>query len=213
MLDFKRRNRRNSDYFGQQWDRLVFSAGLSPFVIPAPPSSIIPALVIVPSLFFMKASRVRKAPGYRRTVCQPGSKQWPKFIFRNLAMDLNVKLLRSSEGRNHLIIIAGGLVDADGLERIFRQVAEIIRQLFNCKILIDFENANLRIEPADIDELVNRLGPELRLGNIAIALMSSAEIAESEQLRVLSDSLCREDLRAAVFHNAQEAVLWLIDTN
>jgi hypothetical protein len=128
-------------------------------------------------------------------------------------MDLNVKLLRSSEGRNHLIIIAGGLVDADGLERIFRQVAEIIRQLFNCKILIDFENANLRIEPADIDELVNRLGPELRLGNIAIALMSSAEIAESEQLRVLSDSLCREDLRAAVFHNAQEAVLWLIDTN
>src|SRR5437867_10272937 len=107
----------------------------------------------------MKASRVSRAPGYRRTVCQPVSKQWPKFIFRNLAMDLNVKLLRSPEGRNHLIIIAGGLIDAEGLERIFRAVAETIRQLFNCKILIDFENANLRIEPADIDELVSRLGP------------------------------------------------------
>ena len=127
-------------------------------------------------------------------------------------MDLNVKLLPSPGGRNDLIIIAGGLIDAEGLERIFRAVAETIRQLFSCKILIDFENANLRIEPADIDELVSRLGPDLRLGNIAIALVSSAETAEPEQLRVLSDSLCREDLRAAVFHKAQEAVLWLIDT-
>src|SRR4030095_11038838 len=101
----------------------------------------------------------------------------------------------------------GVLVDADGLERICRKVAEIIRQLFNCKILIDFENANLRIEPADIDELVSSLGPDLRLGNIAIALVSSAETAEPEQLRVLRDSLCREDLRAAVFHKAHEAIL------
>jgi len=181
-------------------------------VIPPPPSSIIPALVIDPSLFFMKASRVRKAPGYRRTVCQRVSKQWPKFIFRNLAMDLNVKLLRSSEGRNHLIIIVGGLVDTEGLERIFRQVAAIIHHLFNCKILIDFEKANLRIEPADIDELVNGLGPDLRLGNIKIALVSSPEIGESEQLKVLSDSLCREDLKAAVFDNAKEAVSWLVST-
>jgi len=78
--------------------------------------------------------------------------------------------------------------------------------------LIDFENANLRIEPADIDELVNGLSPDLRLGNIKIALVSSAEIDDSEQLRVVSDSLSREDLRAAVFDSAQKAVLWLIDT-
>jgi hypothetical protein len=58
-------------------------------------------------------------------------------------MDLNVKLLQSPEGRNHLIIIAGGLIDAEGLERIFRQVAETIQRLFNCKVLIDFEKANL----------------------------------------------------------------------
>jgi hypothetical protein len=77
--------------------------------------------------------------------------------------------------------------------------------------LIDFENANLRIEPADIDELVNGLGPDLRLGNIKIALVSSAEIDDSEQLRVLSDSLCREDLRSAVFDNAKEAVKWLVE--
>ena len=59
---------------------------------------------------------------------------------------------------------------------------------------------------------LNGLGPDLRLGNIQIALVSSAEIDDSEQLRVVSDSLSREDLRAAVFDSAQKAVLWLIDT-
>ena len=60
--------------------------------------------------------------------------------------------------------------------------------------------------------LVNGLGPDLRLGNIKIALVSPAEIEEFEQLRVLCDSLCREDLRAAVFDYAEEAVSWLVDT-
>jgi hypothetical protein len=56
---------------------------------------------------------------------------------------------------------------------------------------------------------LNRL---LRLGNIKIALVSSAEISESEQLKVLSDSLCREDLKAAVFDNEKEAIIWIIST-
>ena len=137
--------------------------------------------------------------------------QWPKLIGENLAMDLNIKLLRSPEGRNHLIIIARGQIDAEGLELIFRQVAETIQELFSCTVLIDFENSNLRVKSSDIDALINRLGSDLRLGNIKIALVSSAEIDELEQLRVLSDSLCREDLRAAVFCDAQEAVAWLVD--
>jgi hypothetical protein len=78
--------------------------------------------------------------------------------------------------------------------------------------LIDLEKASLRIEPKDIDEVVNGLGPDLRLGNIKIALVSSAEGDDSERLRVVSDSLCREDLRAAVFDNAKEAITWLVGT-
>ena len=139
------------------------------------------------------------------------SGQWPKLIGEHLAMDLNVKLLRSPEGRNHLIIITRGQIDAEGLELIFRQVAETIQELFYCTVLIDFENANLRVKSSDIDALINRLGPDLRLGNVKIALVSSAESDELDQLRVLSDSLCREDLRAAVFCDAQEAVVWLVD--
>ena len=126
-------------------------------------------------------------------------------------MDLNVKLLRSPAGKNHLIIIARGQIDTEGLELIFRQVTETIQELFNCTVLIDFENTNLRVKSSDIDALINRVGPDLRLGNITIALVSSAEIDELEQLRVLSDSLCREDLRAAVFCDTQEAVVWLVD--
>jgi len=134
-----------------------------------------------------------------------------KVHYKNFAMDLNIKLLRSPEGRNHLIIIARGQIDAEGLELIFRQVAETIQELFNCTVLIDFENANLRVKSSDSDLLINRLGPDLRLGNIKIALVSSAESDELERLRVLSDSLCREDLRAAVFCDEQEAVAWLVD--
>ena len=127
-------------------------------------------------------------------------------------MDLNVKLLRSPEGRNHLIIIARGLIDVEGLKLIFRHAAETIQELFNCNVLVDFENANLTLSPPNIDVLISGLGPDLRLGNIKIALVSPAEIEEFEQLRVLCISLCREDLRAAVFDNPDEAISWLVDT-
>ena len=42
-------------------------------------------------------------------------------------MDLDVKLLQTPEGRNHLIIITRGQIDAEGLELILRQVAETIQ--------------------------------------------------------------------------------------
>ena len=126
-------------------------------------------------------------------------------------MDLNIKLLRSPEGRNHLIIIVRGLIDAEGLKVIFRHAAETIQELFNCNVLIDFENANLTFSPPDIDFLISRLGPDLRLGNIKIALVSPAESEEFEQLRVLCDSLRREDLRAAMFYNPEEATNWLVE--
>ena len=128
-------------------------------------------------------------------------------------MDLNVKLLQSPEGKNHLIMIAGGLIDTEGLERIFRQVEETIQRLFNCKVLIDFEKANLRLEPEAIDRLVDELGPDLRQGNIKIALVSPPKIAGSDRLRVLSDSLISQDLTTAVFDNTKEAVAWLIENS
>ena len=160
----------------------------------------------------MKAPRPGKALSGRTTDGCRALRQWPKLLFKHLAMDVNVKLLESPDGKNHLIIIVRGLIDAEGLEQIFHQVTEIIQQHFDCRILIDFEKANLRINPKDIDELVYRLGPDLRLGNIKIALASPGETREPEQVKVLSESLCREDLTTAVFDNAKEAVGWLVST-
>jgi hypothetical protein len=160
----------------------------------------------------MKAPRPGKELAIRTTDGCRASRQWPKLGFKNLAMDVNVKLLESPDGKNHLIIIVRGLIDAEGLEEIFRQVTEIIQHHFDCRILIDFEKANLRMNPKDIDKLVHRLGPDLRLGNIKIALVSPAETGDSEHVKVLSESLRREDLTTAVFQNAKEAVSWLIST-
>jgi hypothetical protein len=126
-------------------------------------------------------------------------------------MDLNVKLLPSPGGRNDLIIIAGGLIDAEGLELIFRQVAETIQRLFNCRVLIDFEKAHLRLELAAIDELIQELGPDLRLGNVKIALVSPVEIEGSERVRALGGALISQDLKAAVFDKTKEAVQWLMN--
>lgn len=160
----------------------------------------------------MKAWKVGKAPGCQSTDRRRATRQWSNFIFRNLAMDLNVKLLQSPNGKNQLIIVTGGLIDTEGLERIFRHVAETIQRLFDCQVLIDFEDAHLRLEPADIDGIVNELGPDLRRGNSKIALVSSAETDAPEQLRVLSDSLRSQDLSVAMFDNAQAAVTWLVNT-
>ena len=63
---------------------------------------------------------------------------------------------------------------------------------------------------ADIDLLISGLGPDLRLGNIKIALVSLAGTEEFEQPKGLCDSLRREDLRAAVFDNPDEATNWLV---
>ena len=159
-----------------------------------------------------------KVPTARKMSAEPSadgrrvSRKSPKSVFRSLAMDLNVKLLQSPEGANHLIIITGGIVDPEGLAQIFRQVAETIQRLFNCQVLIDFEKANLRLETAAIDELVNELGPDLRLGNVKIALVSPTETAGHEQFKALSDALITQDLTTAVFDNTKEAVGWLVGT-
>ena len=61
-------------------------------------------------------------------------------------MDLNIKLLKSPDGENHLIIITGERIDAEGLKKIFRQVEDTTQFLLNCKVLVDLEDASLRIE-------------------------------------------------------------------
>lgn len=165
-----------------------------------------------PIPIFMKATRPGKRLGCRTPPGCRLSRQWPGLGFGNLAMDVNVKLLESPDGKNHLIIIVHGLIDAQGLEEILGHVTETIRRLFNCEVLIDFEKASLRLEPSVIDELINELGPGLRAGNIAIALVSPSDTDGSEPVRLLAHSLIRQDLKVALFDTTKEAVTWLVST-
>ena len=130
-------------------------------------------------------------------------------LFANSTMDLKIKLLEWPEGGNYLILIARGLINADGFEWIFGKVAETSQGVLNCRFLIDLEAATLIGEPFDTRLLINGLGADLRLHNNKIALVSSTDADDSARLRALSDSLRSLGLRIAVFDDARGAVALL----
>jgi len=132
-----------------------------------------------------------------------------KFSFYRPPMDLNIKLLQLPDG-NHLIIITSGLVDTESLGDIICRVVETTQPLLNCKVLIDFEAANLILGASDVSTLVGKFGVDAWPDDIRIALVSSPDSDRSGQLIVLRDSLCNLGLRVALFSNSREAVNWLV---
>lgn len=52
-------------------------------------------------------------------------------------MDLQIKVFRWPNQANHVVMLARGTIDSEGLKQIFSKVAEISGPLSNCKILID----------------------------------------------------------------------------
>jgi len=132
-------------------------------------------------------------------------------LFGECAMDLKIKLLEMPDAANYLIVITGGMVDAEGFERIFRKIAETSESLLGCRSLIDVENATLRLDQLDIHALDDALGTHLERHEIKIAFVSSLDVAESEskRLRVLRDSLSSLGLRVVVFDDPKSAVAWL----
>jgi hypothetical protein len=130
-------------------------------------------------------------------------------LFGEFAMDLKIKLLEMPDAANYLIVITGGMVDAEGFERIFRKIAETSEFLLDCRSLIDVENATLRLDQLDIHALDDALGSRLERHEVKIAFVSSLDVAESKRLRVLRDSLSNLGLRVAVFDDPKSAVAWL----
>lgn len=124
-------------------------------------------------------------------------------------MNLKIKLLEMPDAANYLIVITGGMVDAEGFERIFRKIAETSKSLLDCRSLIDVENATLRLDQLDIHALDDTLGTHLERHKIKIAFVSSLDVAESKRLRVLRDSLSSLGLRVVVFDDPKSAVAWL----
>jgi hypothetical protein len=128
---------------------------------------------------------------------------------RMSSMNLKIKLLQLPARGNHLIVIAGGIIDPAELEQIFRQIEEQIQSLLDCKILIDLDTADLRFEPADLQDVLDAWAAGLSPRRIKIALVSASKIDQSDRLDVLRAFLSRAGLKAAIFDDAKNAVAWL----
>jgi hypothetical protein len=123
-------------------------------------------------------------------------------------MNLKIKLLQLADRGNHLIVITGGVIDSAALEQIFRQVAENIQSVLDCKVLIDLDTADLRLEPVDLQDVFQTWLFDLSQRSIKMALVFSPGIDE-DRLDLLRASLCRAGLTVALFHDAKSAVAWL----
>ena len=132
------------------------------------------------------------------------------FCLRMSTMNLKIKLLQLPERGNHLIVISGGIIDPAALERIFREVAEKTQPLLDCKVLIDLDTADLRLEPADLHGAVQTLAAGLGHLSIKMALVASPG-TDAQRLDLLRAYLCRAGLTVALFDDPKSAVAWLSD--
>jgi hypothetical protein len=123
-------------------------------------------------------------------------------------MNLKIKLLQLPDRGNHLIVITGGIIDPAELKQIFRHVAEKTQSLLDCKVLIDLDTADLRLEPADLQDAFQTLAAGLSHRSIKMALVFSAGTDE-DRLDLLRASLCRAGLTVALFDDPKTAVAWL----
>jgi hypothetical protein len=130
------------------------------------------------------------------------------FALRMSTMNLKIKLLQLPARGNHLIVIASGIIDPAALEQIFHQVEEETQALRDCKILIDLDTADLRIEPVDLHGAFETLAANLSHRSIKMALVSSPG-TDADRLDLLRASLCRAGLTVALFDNTRSAVGWL----
>jgi hypothetical protein len=123
-------------------------------------------------------------------------------------MNLKIKLLQLAERGNHLIVITGGVIDLPALEQIFRQVAAHTQSLLDCKVLIDLDTADLRLEPDDLHGVFQTLVRDLGRRSIKMALVSSPG-TDAATLDWLRAYLCRAGLTVKLFGDSKSAVDWL----
>ncbi len=123
-------------------------------------------------------------------------------------MDFHFKLVQLTERGNHLIVITRGLIDAAGFRQVLGKIAEDTRSLPHCMVMIDLEDAELRIEDAEFSDIASGLNPDLWPQTNKIALVSS-NIDKFDRLSALSQTLCGMGFRVAVFREDKAAVDWL----
>lgn len=128
-------------------------------------------------------------------------------------MDFQLRLFSWPEPGPHVIAMAKGIIDGDGLRQIFLKVAEMTQPLPHGKVLIDLVDAALALESAGIDEFVNGAGPDLWADNSRIAIVFPRDIERYDQLLKLSAALSNRGINAAAFSSLKFAVDWLVSNS
>jgi hypothetical protein len=123
-------------------------------------------------------------------------------------MRIQIKQLSWQKG-NYMIMIAQGILNAGGLEQILSKIASATLGHTNCKVLIDLINATCRIAPAEIDQLLSELRPDLYPAGNRIALVSPLDDDDHANLSDVSTCLAKYGFRIAVFRDSKDAVDWL----
>jgi hypothetical protein len=126
-------------------------------------------------------------------------------------MDLQIKLFSGLDMGNYVIIITRGSIDIEGFREIFRNVVNTTRSLLDCKVLIDLQEANYQLEPADIVAFAENLRPEHWPPTNRVALVSASDPQEHRQLCVLSTFLSNRVIKNAVFKDIKAALSWLVE--
>lgn len=128
-------------------------------------------------------------------------------------MEFQLKLFSWPDPGPHIIAMAKGTVDGDGLRQIFRKIAEMTQPLPHGKVLIDLVDAALALESVDIDEFVNGAGRDLWAENPRIAMVAAREIERYDQLLKLSAVLSNRGVNAAAFCSLKFAIDWLVNNS
>jgi len=113
-------------------------------------------------------------------------------------------------GEDHVTLIARGRIDADGVRKIFVNVAQINQMLMGRGVLIDLRQGSYRLTYRDIQGLLDELEPALWPLQGRIALVSVPAIEQSDQLFILGVCLSEKGLEADVFYDIYRAIEWLV---
>ena len=126
-------------------------------------------------------------------------------------MDYQIKLFHWPERGDHVIMIVRGYVDIEGLKVMFRKVGEMTASFSDCKVLIDLVDGTYRLCPAEIKAFVSEITPELWPVNTKIALVSTPQLQQHNQLLLLAASLSNRGFKVAAFYDSKSAVSWLTE--
>ena len=124
-------------------------------------------------------------------------------------MNYQIKLFHWPERGDHVIMIVRGYVDIEGFKQMFCKVGEMTAALSDCKVLIDLMDATYGFDPAGIKAFVSEITPDVLLEKSKIALVSTPQAQQHNQLLLLAASLSNRGYKIAAFYESKSAVSWL----